>query len=90
MTSRDGLQIISAAISLATLIIIARKLIHRQGNWRTWLPFIVISAMTLAFYTAVQFGWLGGLSSDLSAMLRLTTQISLLFYAWYMPPGSRP
>lgn len=90
MTSRDWLQVISGAVSLMTLIVIMRKLVHKHGDWRMWLPFIVISAMTLAFYIAVQLGWLGWLSSDLSALLRLTTQISLLFYAWYMPPGSRP
>ena len=83
---RDTLQFVSAIISAATLLLIARKSRHK-GNWRMWLPFGMVSALTLLFYVAVMLGWLGSLSSDASATLRLTTQISLLFYAWYMPPG---
>lgn len=85
---RDTFQIISAVISAATLLVILRK-VRRHGGWRMWLPFGVVSALTLLFYAAVLLGWLGSLSSDVSATLRLTTQISLLFYAWYMPPGGR-
>ena len=37
MTSRDWLQVISGAVSLMTLIVIMRKLVHKHGDWRMWL-----------------------------------------------------
>lgn len=89
MTPREELQIFSAVISAATLVIIVRKMRRRRHDWRVWVPFLIISALTLVFYIAVQADWLCKAASDVSATLRLATQISLLFYAWYMPPETR-
>lgn len=88
MNSRDVLQIVSVVISGLTLVIVARKVRRNPSHWRVYVPLVTIAALTMGFYVAVQAGVLGGLSSDLSATLRLVTQISILFYAWYMPPGS--
>ncbi len=85
--SRDVLQVISLALSILMLAIVARKVKRHPADWRLWVPFAIIASLTALFYALVLLDVLGKSSTDLSSTLRLITQISLLAYAWYMPPS---
>lgn len=89
MTSREFQQVLSIAIGVVTLVLIARKLRSGVTTWRLWVPFIIITTFTILFYVAVLLGLNSVSFGDWSATLRLTTQIALMFYAYYMPPGSK-
>ena len=85
---RDIFQVFSFLISLLTLLIIIRKMRRGVGSRFVWLPFAIITICTLIYYLLVFID--ANIrdiinASDVSATLRLTVQITLLLYAWYMP-----
>jgi len=85
--SRDVVQIVSLLISLDMLRVILMKIRRLPSAWRWWVPFIIIALLTIVFYLLVLGEALGRLSSDVSSVLRLSTQLALWFYARYMPPN---
>lgn len=86
--ARDILQVFSLAVSGWTLVVIARKIRKRQRSWMQWTPLITIVLLTIVFYILVMLDALGALAADVSATLRLATQISILIYSYNMPPVS--
>jgi hypothetical protein len=89
---RDTLQIISIGISLMTLGVIAYKIRRNRQSWRIWSPVIIISILTIVYYLAVLYDlYVKDImnAGDVSSTLRLTVQITILLYVWYMPPRRR-
>lgn len=92
ISARDVQQVFSFGVSAVTLALIFYKLRIHHGTFRVWFPFFLITLLTLVYYIAVFvdanirdiFN-----ASDWSATLRMSVQIALLLYAWYMPPARR-
>lgn len=89
ITPRDVQQIFSFGVSVVTFVLIFYKLRIHRGAFKVWFPFLLITLLTIVYYIAVFvdtnirdiFN-----ASDWSATLRMSVQIALLLYAWYMPP----
>jgi len=81
MNARDIQELFSFSVGVITLLLILYKVKSHRGSLKAWFPFIVITVMTLAYYVSVFAGLF-----DWSVTLRMTVQVSLLLYAWYMPP----
>lgn len=89
MSARDFQQVLSMIVSLSTLVIIVYKIRMRLGSFKVWFPFLIITILTIVYYVLIfiDANFIDFLNaSDLSATLRLSVQIALLLYAWYMPP----
>jgi hypothetical protein len=84
---RDAFQILSAMISVITLVSIFRRTRNYGERRRDWLAFIFISLLTLAFYLSVMIDQRADImnSTDVSSTLRLSVQGVLLAYVLYSP-----
>ena len=88
MVGRDIPQTISVIVILLTLGVVTYKSFKMRRVSLLWVPLIIISLVTLLYYVLVFIDSYIDIinASNLSAFLRLSVQIMLLLYAWYMPP----
>ena len=87
---RDAIQVVTTAVYVITLGVIAVKLYYHRRSILVFVPLIVNVAFTVAFYFALFFLDISPVRfGDLSAILRLETGFTILLYAVYMPPLSR-